>query len=167
MKRILSIILISATLFLFGCKGNVNTAQSGAVNFYYLQSSIVYNAEDGVVGSETYSAADATPEELISQYFLGPTSQNLNSPFPENLKLISITQKDNEVVITVSKEMTSLSGLQLTLACSCLAKTMQSILPAERYVISSADGKLDGRTSIVITPETYLFVDSLPVLKGD
>lgn len=156
-------ILLACILFAFcGCNTHTRGISSGSVKFFYLQNKIAYNSAGSVVSHETKQPSKLTPEELISQYLQGPTKKNLVSPFPAELKLISIAQEDTIVKILLSDELTSLSGLELTLACSCLTKTLQGILPAESYEISSTGGKLNGKSSILITPNTFVWEDTLP-----
>lgn len=162
MKLKVCIPLISVLLFLCACNRQTQGVPSGSVRFYYLQNEIAYNSADSVVSYETKQPSKLTPEELISQYLHGPTKKNLVSPFPAELKLISITQDYDNIKIVLSDELTALSGLELTLACSCLTKTLQGILPAESYEISSTGGKLNGKSSILITPNTFVWEDTLP-----
>ena len=79
----------------------------------------------------------------------------------ENHGVIGI-KAEFEAEGTRINELTALSGLELILACSCLAKTIQAILPAESYEISSTGGKLNGKSSILITPNTFIWEDTLP-----
>ena len=163
MKQKICILLICVMLTLSGCNTlNTQGASSGSVKFYYLQNEIVYNSADSVVSYETRQSGRLKPEELIGQYLQGPEKKNLASPYPEELKLVSVTQEDNTVKIVLSNEFTTLSNLELTLACSCLTKTMQGILPAESYEISSTGGKLNGKSSILITSNTFVWEDTLP-----
>lgn len=162
MKLKVCILLISVLLFLCACNRQTQGVPSGSVRFYYLQNEIAYNSADSVVSYETKQINKLTPEDLIGLYVKGPSKKDLVSPFPAELKLISITQEYGNIKIVLSDELTALSGLELTLACSCLAKTMQGILPAESYEISSNGGKLNGKSSIRITSNTFIWEDTLP-----
>ena len=156
-------ILLACILFAFcGCNTHTRGISSGSVKFFYLQNKIAYNSADSVVSYETKQINKLTPEDLIGLYIKGPSKKDLVSPFPAELKLISITQEYDNIKIILSDELTALSGLELTLACSCLAKTMQGILPAESYEISSNGGKLNGKSSIRITSNTFIWEDTLP-----
>lgn len=162
MKRKFCIILLSITVTLWGCGTQKQETHTGSFRFYYLQNETAYNSPNSVVSYETKQANKLTPEELIIQYLLGPAKKELVSPFPDNLQLISITREENKVAIILSNELTDLSGIELTLACSCLARTLQSIFPADSYEISSAEGKLNGKSSILIAPETFVWEDTIP-----
>lgn len=164
MKHKLCIILLSILVTLWGCGMHEQETHSGSLRFYYLQNETAYNSSNSVVSYETIQADKSTPVELIAQYLLGPTKEELTSPFPEDLKLISITQEENNVAVVLSGELSDLSGIELTLACSCLARTLQSIFPADSYEISTAEGKLNGKSSILITSETFVWEDTIPEL---
>ena len=65
----------------------------------------------------------------------------------------------NTLYVTVSKELAQLSGLELTLACSCLSMTCMELTGAENIVISAENSLLDGQKSITMNKDTLLLID--------
>ena len=128
MKRFICLLVIAATLFLFcGCNTSEGSQFNKSVNFYYCKDFISYNSPSGVISSEIREAEgyDDSLELLLTHYFKGPVTPGLVSPFPKGLQIESIAESGNRIQITLSSAFSEQTGMNMTLACACLANTLQ------------------------------------------
>ena len=165
MKKWILVLLTALFLFhLAGCQKEAPAPVGPA--FYYRAADISYSMESTVVRAEyRENAAYDTLQQMLVKYFAGPESTDLRTPFPVGMKLIEVSLADNTVYITVSDALSSLSGLELTLACSCISLTCLDFTGAELVVISAQDSLLDGQKYVTMDKNTLLLLDT--VLEGE
>ena len=160
MKRIALLCLAAALLVsLAAC---AQTAH-GAV-FYYTRTpdTYAYGQMDGVIAGEYRDTTghDGDLKYLLTLYFHGPTLENLTSPFPSGISLRSVERSGGNLTVALSGSLTLLSGMDLTLACACLAHTCFSLTDAQSVTISSEGlgfvSKTLTRDSLVLSDDTPL-----------
>lgn len=164
-KRILIIFLSLLLLFMFGCAGKNDDIEQ-PVNFYYHNSLLSEENFDRIIVSEIREGAGFTKEELVGLYLRGPQSEELENPFPEGLRLVSVSIKGKRVKITVSRLLGKLDGIQLTLACSCLSATLFDLYGCQTVEIVSEGQTIDGKPSIIINKDDLALTDSSYVSGG-
>lgn len=134
MKRSVFTLLLCVLLIFSGCQ--VVRKPNKELCFYYLQSSIVYGSTDGVIAAENKHAPNEPDlENLIVQYLEGPGEPSLRSPFPANTRLVSVHLRGDTLEIQLSVDFSILTGMDRTLACACLAKTVFPLTTAEQVLI--------------------------------
>ena len=101
---------------------------------------------------------------LVEQYLGGPISSECISPFPAGTSLEQLDFLKDKVLITLSSHISLLSGSELTIACTCLAKTLLEMTDMKEIRISSKDDLLDGKEYIVIAADDIVLTDSYPNL---
>ena len=154
MKRIFSFLLIFLFLFSFsGCDNSV----SEEANFYYCNVEYQFGEDGSVVESES---RDITGHEdelsyLISLYLAGPSSKNLESPFPKNTKLISAQIDEDSTVIELSHIGMQLSDAEFILACACLSLSTMEFTGTEQITIIS------GEKTITMKKNDLLLYDTI------
>lgn len=165
MKRWIALILIGLSLIhLAGCEKEAPAPAGPA--FYYCTADISYSMDSTAIRAEyRENAAQNILQEMLVKYFAGPSSADLRSPFPIGMKLVEVRMDSGTVYITVSDALATLSGLELTLACSCITLTCLAYAGAEQVVISANDALLDGQKSIIMDQNTLLLLDT--VLEGE
>lgn len=128
------------------------------VTFYYVRNEIDFQADNSVIVSEVREISDRSDDlpYLLSLYLQGPQSDTLRSPFPENLTLVQVQRQDVYLEVVVSHRLSNLTGMELTLACSCLAKTCMALSGAQEVRISAQEQLLDGASYITITADSLL-----------
>lgn len=161
MKRFLCLMIaVILLLSVTACSDNDNELQMPA-NFYYCTAEIEYDSEHGVFASEVRETAQYYDDftALINHYMQGPSSSGLVSPFPVGSRVVQINQNDSEIVLVMNLQFAQLTGLNLSLACACLSKTIFSLTSAETATIRCRDSSLDGKASINMNRDSFLLQD--------
>ncbi len=82
----------------------------------------------------------AAAELLLKRYWEGPTDEKLRSPLPAGVQLVSAEAGNGLLEINVSRHYQTLTGVDLTLADSCLTLTLTQ-LPGVYSVSVLVSGK--------------------------
>lgn len=166
MKKALLLLLCAGMLLcFFGC--NNQETWEKPVRFYYLGTDFSYDAQCTAIQSETREGAEfATLEDTLAAYLKGPNSGNLTSPFPAGLRLISVRQEENTLHVTVTRHLANLSGLNLTIACCCIAKTCMELTDAENITIQAEDALLGSERTITLNAENMILLDNVQQPKN-
>ena len=160
-QRISIILIISLLLCLYGCAKDASPAEI-PVNFYYLAKDISYNGKSEILLPEEREGVgyEADIEGLLNQYLKGPVSDTLRSPFPAHVRVTRYATTANMAILELSTEFAQLTGIDLTVACSCLNRTLFDLTQLERVMISVTDAQLDGQASITFDLNDIYFVDT-------
>ena len=155
--RKLFVILLSLCIALsFLACGTEHDEEINQYHFYYLRSAILYGAEDGVISCEFHERDHIPAETLLKQYFLGPISEHLVSPYPIGTTLESVRVSNDSLLIFLSHEFSHLSDMEHTLACACLAKTCFSLFDVSVITIRVAGTD----QSMTLSADSLTFIDS-------
>ncbi|MBQ3542835.1 MAG: hypothetical protein IJA45_06905 [Oscillospiraceae bacterium] len=140
------------SLSLMGCQNADTPSLLKPVEFFYPQNTFSYTDTDTIFGSEHRESAGHEEDlvYLMDLYFGGPQSETLLQPFPQDCTTVSVTKKNDAVFLTVSDNFSSLTGMKLTVACVCLAKTVTGITGFHTVTIQTQTQLLDGRKSITV-----------------
>lgn len=161
MKRTLCVTLVILLLLTFtGCKDNSDSYIKPA-NFYYSNTSVTFFKSDAVIAHEVRETVNYNDNivDILNAYLKGPVSDKLSSPFPTGLRVVATQIINDSIVITFNNELASLSGLDLTIACSCICATVAELTGYNRVEFKS-DGSLpDNLTSLVFSYDELLFID--------
>ena len=163
MRRLLCILLIVVILCCFiGC-GQQPKTTSTAVNFYYCKEDITFDGDNNVFVAE--QRASANTEDLVSvmnEHLQGPESDNLYNPYPTTCQILSIKKVGTTLTVNFSVELSRLTGPDLMLACVCTAMTLFDMTQAETVIITAEGVMLDGKESVMLTPDRLVFADTQP-----
>ena len=149
MKRLIALFLL-LILLMPGCANRIKEP----VTFYYIRS--VYDQDmDSIIHSETREASGHRQDlsYLMALYFMGPADEELQSPIPRGISLLSIEQTGQNVILKLSDTSHVMSDAQFTLACSCLTLTCLEITETESVTIVS------GERSITMSADALLLQD--------
>ncbi len=141
MKKCLYIfLLLLCCTTLFGCDQN-NTAIREPVNFYYCNSTITYNRDDGVISAEVRESAGHGEDiaSLLQLYLQGPVSDAHIPLLPDAVTLEKCVAQEQQYQIYLSREFAEIQGLDQTLSGACLAKTVMELSSATTVTIYSDD----------------------------
>lgn len=133
-----------------------------ATCFYYRNATVAYHSENGLIGRQLIDDTDDTSDwtQLLEDYLRGPTDSQLVSPFPAGIQLVYFSVSQDTAQAVLSREFADLTGSDLTIACACLALTIQNITHCSLVEISAVDALLDNQPSITIDPAVISFYDS-------
>lgn len=162
MKKILSLLMVLALVCtLSACAGKKRELIS-PVNFYYRSTSESYGTQSDIICFEQRESFGHEEDYayLINNYLQGPTTGEQISPFPAGTTLISLDLVKDKVIVVLSSHISLLSGAELSIACTCLARTLHEMTGMKGVQISSQGDLLDGMESITISIDDYVLVDS-------
>ncbi len=156
MKRFLIFVLLSAALLSMAACDNTENQPQG-VAFYYRSSSLSAPVLQAEIREDIDPAGNL--EDILRLYLLGPQTDTLNSPFRRSHKLLSITVTDSNITLLMTKSFAELTGIDLIIACSCLAKTVLELTDTETVTVCAEDATLDGVASITLDNNSLLLTD--------
>ena len=163
MKKQICIVLTICILFsCTACAGRQQKLQVPA-DFYYCTSTITYDSPTGVIASESRETVSFSNDltAIINHYLEGPQSDLLYSPFPAGSSVIRLQQTGSDISVVFNESFATLTGIKLTLACVCLAKTLFSLSESETVTIRARNSNLDGNRDITLTRNNVLTVDEI------
>ena len=156
MKRFIALLFLLLTVLSFvGCRQSANTV---TVNFYYFTDEPEYHTQSSVIQAEKrkVGANLSDLEGILRLYMDGPISGKLDSPFPLGTVLKTVQPGKDVVEIVLSDEISKLSGIELMIACACLAKTVLEISRSEIVRIRAENALLNNQEYIEFTPQSFL-----------
>ncbi len=158
MKRFCILPLILC-LFFSGCSRQESFEKP--CSFYYLPGSVDTSSQPDIMVIQTVEGNHRTLEELMVLYLQGPSEEGMRAPFPEGTTVVELKQTDGIVFMTLSREISDLSGVELSLLCACLSKTCFAWTDAACIELRCESGKLDGKDSLHLEPKTFILTDTL------
>ena len=84
----------------------------------------------------------------------------LRSPFPAHLRVTRYATTGSTAILTLSTELSYLNGIDLTLACVCIANTLFDLTELSRVQIFAADAQLEGQSSITLERDDVYLIDT-------
>ena len=166
-KTLILLLVLLLVTTLWGCEIGQSITDD-PVNFYYpwsdLEAMMKQNPHCTVVGSELHEISGNRDSlaYVLSLYFLGPQDSALTSPFPKNTALLSVQEQAGRLTLTLSSNFSQLKGIDLTIACTCLAKTCLDLTDADSIYIRSEVENPQDSVSFTITRKNLLLSDTQP-----
>lgn len=160
MKK-LALIWISICLLLSmaACERRIDRDDGTEWVFYYLGE---LDGSEGVVKSETRKLGSGGELMVLNEYFAGPESQELNSPFPIGTTFSAFDFDENQASITMSQEYSQLRGAEKTMAEACLTKTLLDLTGCDVVEITEYDGNAVSRSA-----DAFLFDPAQETIAND
>lgn len=165
MKKIICLLIISIFLLCpLGCSIDNSTI---TLQFYYPRQNYGYDALDGRFYSQ--SATEElrkdipyhSARQVIGVYLQGPADPLLVNPFPKGTELVDLTIEENKLYLTLTDQLSELSGIPLIMACSCLARTAMTLTKVSEVRIRCESTLLDGESTVVIAWESVFYDDPI------
>lgn len=168
MRRFYCIILCVFLMFsMIACNRNAENIQEPA-NFYYCTSNNGYTSVQPVISPEIREIIQCEKDiyQILKLYLSGPQSDQMYSPFPAGVQLISVQQEENKVFVVLSSEYSQLTGFDLSVACACLGLTIFNLTEYNDISIRAQENLLDGNESIDLSREDLLLTDDTLIQEG-
>lgn len=169
MKRWMPFFLIlTLCLAMVGCAEKEPQIQV-PVTFYYRQNELSFGDASGVVTSEERESVghDGDVVYLLNQYLQGPVSENLGRTFPSGTKLISFSIEQKKASVLVSRHLSGISGIDLTIACACITMTTMELTGAKTVEIRADSSLLNDMESIIMDENCLLLLDDGAIKPAD
>lgn len=155
------ILTIMTMVLLFGCKNNAEDFES-PVHFYYKCNPISFFTNESVIDVEIRETKDYNKNTLsiLNAYMAGPISDQVISPFPTDARIEEIARKDSTFVLLLNSSFSELTGVDLSIACACITKTVASLTSCERVEIQIKDSASTSITTITMSADDIYTFDS-------
>ncbi len=138
--------LLILSLLVAGC---TPAAPENPGLFYYCRREPSYAGAQGIIAAEERELTGSL-EELVALYCQGPKDLTLTSALPKGCTLREARLEESVLKLSFDKRLAKLSGIELTLAVGCLARTFLPLTGAEQLVLSAEGALLDGQTSLAL-----------------
>lgn len=162
MKKLCSLLCCVLFLqFLGACSGSNDVSQP--IDFYYCNVETGYNNPSAVICPESREAAfyNGSVERMLQDYLAGPRAEDLYSPVPADAELVSCLVEEGDVYILLSQEFAELSGIKLSVCCSCILMTLHEFTDVHTLHISAQDAQLDEKKEIVLNIDDIILMDTV------
>lgn len=162
MKRWFACLMTAALLLsLLGCAKDAPPPQK-PVNFYYPATDTVYDGKTEILHAEVRESAnfDGDIPELLNLYLQGPVSESLRSPFPRQITVTRYASTANTAIVELSNEFSHLVGIDLTVACACIARTLFDLTDLDRVQLSATDAQLEGQAYLSWERDDIHYMDT-------
>lgn len=140
MKRwICCLLAIALVLGLWGC-GPKAAGPIRPVNYYYPRLETDFESASRILVPEPRESQGHEGDYgyLLETYLRGPLDPELKNPFPADLTLERWEITDGTLRLTLSEGIGGLTGIDLSLACACLAGTGLELTGCDRVVLSAS-----------------------------
>ena len=164
MKKLCILILCTALFLQILCACSQKKEELvQPTDFYYCNSEIGYNSISAVIGSERREAVSFQNniDTMLSAYLKGPSSPDLYSPVPATASLIGSSLSDGELYLEFNEAFSELSGVQLSICCSCILMTVYAFCGVETVHFSASDALLEDRSEIVLNIQDVVLQDTV------
>ena len=165
MKITVSILLlICLSIMLLGCQEKAEPINK-PVTFYFSCSEFDHGNENSVIAGETRESAGFENDimGLLNLYLSGPESEDLRSTFPADVKLLEYRVEDGTAILTVTDQLSLVDGIELTVACACIAKTVMKLSGLEAVKIQTQTVNLGNKPYIIMDQSTILLLDDTEI----
>ena len=166
MKQII-LILLSMSLLFTGC---ARTEFREPGTFYYHRTDTAFRGDEGVLAPEVRELAGVS-DDLSAQltlYCAGPKEPGLENPLPPGTTILSHSLYNQVLTLRFNATLAQLSGVELTVAAGCLARTFLPLTGASTLILTAEGAFLNGDTSMTVTlADLNLLDDSLSLLHDE
>lgn len=97
---------------------------------------------------------------LLNAYLNYKVDEECISPFPAKLHLALLSRQGDTLHLTFNETLGNLSGIDLSLACVCIAKTAMELSGCTQVVVQASDALLDGEKSLTFTQDGLHFYEN-------
>lgn len=167
MRYVAFLLLFLFPLSLAACVPSVPDPEVPA-NFYYRRTEPDYDTVDGMIAPERRDIAGIEDDlkAMLQSYFDGPENSGLSSPFPKNLTVEHVWKQDTGLLLDLSPEFQTMSGIDLTIACACISMTCFDLTQVETIRFRVPGQLLNGQNVLSISRDSlHLYDNSLEQLR--
>ena len=160
-KRVICLLLALLLLpCICACQKEAPTIEQ-PINFYYHCANPEEGLATDVIAVHVVEGAQFDGELIwiLNHYVSYTPAEGFVKTFPKNCHVLSLKQYDSYVDIVMGKEFAELSGINLTIAATCIARTVADLTGIRRINLSVSDGMLDGQAILSINLDNLVTLD--------
>lgn len=160
MKRIFILFLI-LPLLLAGCNREEIQAEH-PITVYYKLEQPTHGTADSVIAATVIEGKGHENDYsyLLSRYLKGSDDPLFARTFPRGTTLVSFKLDALTAKIVLGDRFSSLSGMDLTIACVCITRTVMELTGCQEVIIRAQTTKLNGENFITLSADSYLLIDT-------
>ncbi|MBE6921096.1 MAG: hypothetical protein E7468_06005 [Ruminococcaceae bacterium] len=162
MRKIVCFALILCCIAgILGCSADKKPPED-SVAVFYKKDKIAYGTSSGVIG-QTYMHASGHEAEyayLLNRYLKAAPGEGFAQTFPSGVSLIRFQLEGLTAKIILSDRIADFTGMELTIALTCLTQTVMSVTGCQEVIISASTKQLDGQNFVTLNRDSYLLLDS-------
>ena len=151
MKRLIAVVLL---LLLCGCAASPSF--DSKVTLYYPAAGDA--AYGQLLAEYPFEGSGKTAEQVLSAYF-SLRDDAVFTPFPANISICSLKLKEDHATLVLSDEFASINGIDLTMACVAITKTVSALTGATTVTIGCNTVQLDGEQSLTFSESSFVWAD--------
>lgn len=162
MRKFLCFILIACVLLAVAGCHKEETIPQHSVAVYYKKTAHDYGAEDGMIGKAYLDASGHENDysHLIDAYLQSSPGEEFASTFPSGVKLVRFRLESSTAKVTLSSHMADCTGMDLTIALTCLTKTIMSMTGCQEVIFNATDTLLHGEKFVTLNTDSFLLADT-------
>lgn len=160
MKRLICLLLCLCLLLpLLGCQQQELLSPG---TFYYRRADASYSGTDGVIAPEQRELNGILNDldSLLALYCSGPVTEVLENPLPPDANILHWQVQNDELHLYFNDALAQLSGVELTLAAGCLARTFLPLTGAQTLVLTAENALLNGKTALRLSESDLCLRDN-------
>lgn len=160
MKRLISLFLcLTLLLPLLGCRQEELLSPG---TFYYRRAETAYSGTDGVIAPEQreLNGIQNDLDSLLALYCSGPAAEGLSSPLPPEAEVLDWQLEEQTLHLHFTGALAQLSGVDLTVAAGCLARTFLPLTGAKTLILTADNTLLNGETALRLSETDLSLRDS-------
>ena len=162
MRKLLCILLaIFSLLGIAGCGYSAPIPENSIV-VYYKTDKPEYGAEDGLIAA-TYMDSVGRENDylyLLNQYLRSTPGEGFSVTFPSGVSLNSFRLEALTAKVVLNSQIAGYSGMDLTVALTCLTKTIMSLTGCHEVIISASGTLINGESFITLNQDSFLLMDN-------
>ena len=161
MKRLVCFLLVTIiAVSICGCTEHSEKFKAPAT-FYYLQPRDSLDLSESVLQGEVRETADCNGQldKILNLYLAGPATDSYVSPFPSELFVLDVIQRENTVVVTLNSEFSQLEDIELSIAIICISSTLFELTECEEVELRANGDLINGTESVTITQDHLYMLD--------
>ncbi len=161
MKRILCLLLILLlAASMAACQEDKPSFQS-PVTVYYRTVAAENDLAESVIGSITLEGAPhkGNPQSLLNEYLKGTSEEGFSTTFPASTKVLGLSVTANSAKLQLNASLARLTGVDLSVACACIALTTMELTGVNTVRISASGTTLDGAEELVLNRDSLILLD--------
>lgn len=157
MRRISLVLILSLFVALFS--GCANTKETESLLLYY-RAADVSHAEGLICAEPAAEDQKRSVEALARRYFMGPRLDTLRSPFPKGTAVEEFSVTGSQLFLHMNEEFSSLSGVDLSLALTCISMTFFQLDEITSVEIAFHGGIWGGNQAVLLREGDIILSDN-------